>query len=174
VERWHSRSKGQKYFVLILYRNPAFGAFDDFSDFVESISCEVSESCQVRGSNPCRGATSSASNSGHGFVDSIGWANLRLYAEPFSPIPFGRKGNQFLAHQAHRAPMGKAVQLSIAQQLAMTSRSAFGSGGLLSTRSTWGGTPLSATIRRPQPVSSTTGVEGDSAFTALATRRPST
>ena len=34
-----------------------FEAFDDFSDFVESISCETSKSCQVRGSNPCRGAT---------------------------------------------------------------------------------------------------------------------
>jgi hypothetical protein len=38
---------------------PAFCAFDDFSDFVESISCETSKSCQVRGSNPCRGATCS-------------------------------------------------------------------------------------------------------------------
>ena len=37
-----------------LYQDPAFEAFDDFSDFVESISCETSESCQVRGSNPCR------------------------------------------------------------------------------------------------------------------------
>jgi hypothetical protein len=45
----------EKYFVPILYRAPAFDAFDDFSDFVESISCETSKSCQVRGSNPCRG-----------------------------------------------------------------------------------------------------------------------
>src|ERR1700685_472733 len=45
-----------KLFVPILYQDPAFDAFDDFSDFVESISCEPSESCQVRGSNPCRGA----------------------------------------------------------------------------------------------------------------------
>jgi hypothetical protein len=49
-------STGGKVFVPILYRNPAFEAFEDFSDFVESISCETSESCQVRGSNPCRGA----------------------------------------------------------------------------------------------------------------------
>jgi hypothetical protein len=34
-----------------LYHNPAFGAFDDFSDFVESISCETSKACQVRGSS---------------------------------------------------------------------------------------------------------------------------
>jgi hypothetical protein len=47
-----------KIFVPILYRDPAFDAFDDFSDIVESISCEGSESCQVRGSNPCRGANS--------------------------------------------------------------------------------------------------------------------
>jgi len=47
----------RKYFVPILYQNPAFDAFDDFSDFVESISCETSKSCQVRGSSPCRGAT---------------------------------------------------------------------------------------------------------------------
>jgi hypothetical protein len=44
----------RKYFVPILYQNPAFDAFDDFSDFVESISCETSKSCQVRGSNPCQ------------------------------------------------------------------------------------------------------------------------
>src|SRR5260370_38929340 len=43
--------------VPILYQIPAFGAFDDFSDFLESISCETSKSCQVRGSNPCRGAS---------------------------------------------------------------------------------------------------------------------
>jgi hypothetical protein len=41
--------------VPILYRDPAFEAFADFSDFVESVSCETSETCQVRGSNPCRG-----------------------------------------------------------------------------------------------------------------------
>jgi hypothetical protein len=45
-----------KLFVPILYQDRAFDAFDDFSDFVESISCAPSESCQVRGSNPCRGA----------------------------------------------------------------------------------------------------------------------
>ena len=44
-------------FVPILYRDPAFDAFDDFIDFVESTSSEPSKSCQVRGSNPCRGAT---------------------------------------------------------------------------------------------------------------------
>src|SRR5258708_7684755 len=31
----------QKYFVPILYRDPAFEAFGDFSDFLESISCEA-------------------------------------------------------------------------------------------------------------------------------------
>ena len=46
----------EKYFVPILYCGPAFEAFDDFSDFVESISCETSKTCQDRGSNPCRGA----------------------------------------------------------------------------------------------------------------------
>src|SRR5579871_6310681 len=48
---------GARNFVHFLYQDPAFDAFDDFSDFVESISCETSESCQVRGSNPCRGAS---------------------------------------------------------------------------------------------------------------------
>ena len=43
----------KKNFVPILYRDRDFEAFDDLSDFVESISCEPSESCQVRGSNPC-------------------------------------------------------------------------------------------------------------------------
>ena len=28
--------------------------FDDFADFLESITCEISEACQVRGSNPYR------------------------------------------------------------------------------------------------------------------------
>ena len=46
----------KKNFVPILYREVAFEAFDDFSDFLESISYETSKSCQVRGSNPCRGA----------------------------------------------------------------------------------------------------------------------
>ena len=46
----------RKYFAPFLYQNPAFDAFDDFSDFVESISCETSKSCQVRGSSPRRGA----------------------------------------------------------------------------------------------------------------------
>lgn len=32
-------------------------SFYNFSDFVESISYGTSKSCQVRGSNPCRGAS---------------------------------------------------------------------------------------------------------------------
>src|SRR5437868_832917 len=52
-------------FVPILYRGHAFEAFDDFNDFVESVSCESSESCQVRGSNPCRGASHPDSKSLH-------------------------------------------------------------------------------------------------------------
>jgi hypothetical protein len=46
-----------KYFVPILYRDLAFEPFDDFSDFVKSVSYGTSKTCQVRGSNPCRGAT---------------------------------------------------------------------------------------------------------------------
>src|SRR5437867_1240178 len=34
----------------------ACDAFDDCGDFLESVSCETSKTCQVRGSNPCRGA----------------------------------------------------------------------------------------------------------------------
>src|SRR6266436_8065960 len=49
-------SFAQNIFVPILYRYPAFDALDDFSDFLESITCEASKTCQVRGSNPCRGA----------------------------------------------------------------------------------------------------------------------
>ena len=45
-----------KTFCTDFVQDRAFDAFDDFSDFVESISCETSKSCQVRGSNPCRGA----------------------------------------------------------------------------------------------------------------------
>src|SRR6267154_4987657 len=49
-------SFAQNIFVPILYRYPAFDALDDFRDFLESITCEASKTCQVRGSNPCRGA----------------------------------------------------------------------------------------------------------------------
>ena len=35
-----------------MYQIPAFDAFDDFTSFVESISCEASKTCQVRGSIP--------------------------------------------------------------------------------------------------------------------------
>ena len=35
-------------------RELAFDAFDDFSDFVKSISCETSKTYQVRGSHRCR------------------------------------------------------------------------------------------------------------------------
>jgi hypothetical protein len=44
-------------FVQILYRDPDFDIFHSFDGPVESISCVFSKSCQVRGSNPCRGAT---------------------------------------------------------------------------------------------------------------------
>lgn len=44
-------------FVPILYRGRAFEAFDEFGDFLESITSGASKSCQDRGSNPCRGAT---------------------------------------------------------------------------------------------------------------------
>jgi hypothetical protein len=83
------------------------------------------------------------------------------------------------SHQDQRLWLPKNAVLqqsyaSIAEQKARASRSSLRSGGLLSTRSTWGGMSPSATKRRPQPVSRITGVEGESAFTALATRRPST
>jgi hypothetical protein len=54
----HSARIGElpKIFVHFLYQKPAFEAFD-VSDFLKSTSCETSKTCQVRGSNPCRGAT---------------------------------------------------------------------------------------------------------------------
>ena len=58
TEEWTGNAplrRAAKNVVPILYRWLDFEAFDDFGDFVESISCETSESCQVRGSNPCRG-----------------------------------------------------------------------------------------------------------------------
>jgi hypothetical protein len=61
----------KKNFVPILYRDRDFEAFDDFSDFLESISCEPSESCQVRGSNPCRGATDFEINHFWGQFDAV-------------------------------------------------------------------------------------------------------
>ena len=42
--------------VPILYGERDFDAFDNFGDFVESVSYGSSKTCQVRGSNPCRGA----------------------------------------------------------------------------------------------------------------------
>jgi hypothetical protein len=81
-----------KYFVPILYRMLAFDAFDDFSDFVESITCEPSESCQVRGSNPCRGATTSVFELPTRFVDSILADTQRTisltFCELLSVMPF--------------------------------------------------------------------------------------
>ena len=47
--------------VPILHRAPAFEALDDFSDFVESVSCETSKICQVRGSSPARSMKIAAS-----------------------------------------------------------------------------------------------------------------
>jgi|HubBroStandDraft_4_1064222.scaffolds.fasta_scaffold2415030_2 hypothetical protein len=40
--------------VPILYGERDFDAFDDFGDFVESISYGSSKTCQVRGSNQCQ------------------------------------------------------------------------------------------------------------------------
>jgi hypothetical protein len=40
-------SVAENVFVPILYQMPAFEAFDDFSDFLESASCVTSKSCQV-------------------------------------------------------------------------------------------------------------------------------
>jgi hypothetical protein len=44
--------------VPILYGERDFDAFGIFGDFVESVSYGVYKTCQVRVSNPCRGATS--------------------------------------------------------------------------------------------------------------------
>lgn len=46
----------RKRFVPILYRVPAFGVFDDFDAFMESINYSTFKTCQECGSNPCRGA----------------------------------------------------------------------------------------------------------------------
>ena len=56
LKRDASQDLVRKLFVPILYQMPAFGAFEDFYDFLESITCEASKTCQVCGSNPCRGA----------------------------------------------------------------------------------------------------------------------
>jgi hypothetical protein len=45
-------------FVPILYGERDFDAFDNVDDFVESVSYGSYKICQVRGSNPCRGAKS--------------------------------------------------------------------------------------------------------------------
>ena len=45
--------------VRILYGESDFGAFDDFGDLLESVSYGVYKTCQVHGSNPYRGATTS-------------------------------------------------------------------------------------------------------------------
>ncbi len=64
----------EKFYVPILYQIPAFGAFDDFNDFLESITSETSKTCQVRGSNPCRGAISfrASGSDSMGFVSQNG------------------------------------------------------------------------------------------------------
>jgi hypothetical protein len=50
---------GRIQIVPILYRDRDFGALGDFEDFLESVSYGTSKTCQVRGSNPCRGARTS-------------------------------------------------------------------------------------------------------------------
>jgi hypothetical protein len=60
THRWSGNAPSRfhgKCFVLILYRDRAFGAFGNFRDFLESVSCKTSKTCQARGSNPCRGGT---------------------------------------------------------------------------------------------------------------------
>src|ERR1041384_2630497 len=42
--------------VPILYRVPAFDAFEEFNAFAKSISSTNCKTCQPCGSNPCRGA----------------------------------------------------------------------------------------------------------------------
>src|SRR5690606_31583359 len=59
-------------------------------------------------------------------------------------------------------------------RLAKASRNCASLGGLLSTRSTFGGLSASARMRCPQPVRRITGVAGDFSLTAAATLRPST
>ena len=66
-QSWMGAQKhSQNFFVQFLYRYPGFDAFDDFNNIVESIGCEISECCQVRGSNPCRGANSLVTDSSGG------------------------------------------------------------------------------------------------------------
>jgi hypothetical protein len=60
------------------------------------------------------------------------------------------------------------------KHIANASRRSRSLGGLLSTRSTWGGTSPSAIKRCPHPVRRITGVDSDAFFTKLATLRPST
>ena len=43
----NSQQELPKLFVHFLYQGPAFDAFDNFSNFLESISCETSKTCQV-------------------------------------------------------------------------------------------------------------------------------
>jgi hypothetical protein len=59
-------------FVPILYGERDFDAFDNVGDFVESVSYGSYKICQVRGSNPCRGAKTSISFSNRYFNDSGG------------------------------------------------------------------------------------------------------
>src|SRR5580704_13784021 len=54
--RQHEQQVLRIRIVPILYRERDFDAFDNFCDFVESVSYGVYKTCQVRGSNPCRGA----------------------------------------------------------------------------------------------------------------------
>jgi hypothetical protein len=48
--------------VPILYGERDFDAFGTFCDFVESVSYGSYKTCQVRGSNPCRGAKAKQEN----------------------------------------------------------------------------------------------------------------
>src|SRR6185312_9075140 len=75
---------------------------------------------------------------------------------------------------ASRDSSGRPDESPTVASSARACRRSFRRGGLFSTRLTSGGMSFSATSRCPQPVSMITGVIGEAALTAAATRRPST
>src|ERR1700678_211066 len=78
----------QMQIVQILYRERDFDAFGDFGDFVESVSCGTTRTCQVRVSNPSRGAT----------VQPAGPRRMQLSnagSPPLPGVPMTRRATRF-------------------------------------------------------------------------------
>jgi hypothetical protein len=82
-----------------------------FSDFVESISCEPSESCQVRGSNPCRDRPRPlACRPGDGLIGLLAPRLTEREIRERSPNPPTQFSTHFLVTKEFRAEVVRMIR----------------------------------------------------------------